>query len=944
MRARLWSLVLTLTFVASPVLGQAPVTEPAGALARAQALPVDPAVRTGSLPNGLRYFIRRNARPANRVSLRLAVDVGSIQEEADQRGLAHFLEHMAFNGTANFKPGELITFLETIGARFGPHVNAYTSFDETVYMLDVPTDREGYVERGLLVLHDFASGMALLPAEIEQERGVVIEEWRGRLGAASRLTDQQLPVLYAGSRYAERLPIGDPDILKHFPRERIVDFYKTWYRPDRMAVIVVGDIDPAGIEALVRTRFGAIPTPAETAPAVDRLIPPNVEPLYSVATDPEAQGWTVSVVYKRPIEIDRTVEEYRRSLVQDLVVQMLNLRLAEIARRSDAPFLAASAGGSRLGRSVSVFQIGATVPEGGLADGLAALAIEGRRMERFGFTAGELARARASLLASYERAFKERDTTESARYAAEYVRAALEQEAIPGMAFEYRMASELVPAVTLEDVAAEAARLVHDDNRLVLVVAPEKNGQPVPIQTSLAAVLHTASAAAIEPWRESTAGRVLVEEVPAPGRVTGRRTIPEIGTTVLTLANGVEVWLKPTDFKTDQVLFSAQAPGGLSLAGEEHFREASLATALVGVGGLGEFSPVDLSKMLAGAIAQASPSVSTYTHGVSGAASPADLETALQLNYLTFTAPNLSAEAFDLLKRRLTAMLANQSENPRSVFGERVEQVNTSGHYTADAPAPADVPGLDLEAMRGFYQARFRNAADFQFFFVGAFDLDETVPLIERWIGGLPSTGTRSTTIKDMAIRFPDGVVREEVRKGREPASQTIMSFFADTGLDELEMHRARAAASLVGMRLREILREQLGGTYGVGVFYRNLLPQPKYGAMTVQFGSAPENVGTLTGAVIAEIQRLVKEGPTADDVAKVQEMERRALETSVRENQYWIGSLQSVALLGWDPAGIARRGDRIETLSVAVLHKAISMYFPLDRRTVVTLLPDAAP
>ncbi len=318
----------------------------AQALSVSQPLPVDPAVRTGELANGMRYYIRRNTLPANRVSMRLAVNVGSIHEEDDQRGLAHFLEHMAFNGSENFKPGELIAFLESIGARFGPHVNAYTSFDETVYMLEVPIDKPGYLDRGMLALHDFAAGATLAAEEIEKERGVVIEEWRGRLGAGSRLTEKQLPVIFAGSRYAQRLPIGTPEVLKSFPRQRLADFYRKWYRPDQMAIVVVGDVDPDEAQQLVDKRFGVIARPTTAVGTVDRSVPPNKVILYSVATDPEAQAWTIAVAYKRSIESDRTVGDYRRLLIQQIVAQMLNLRLRDIARRQNAPFLSARAGGS----------------------------------------------------------------------------------------------------------------------------------------------------------------------------------------------------------------------------------------------------------------------------------------------------------------------------------------------------------------------------------------------------------------------------------------------------------------------------------------------------------------------------------------------------------------------------------------------------------------------
>ena len=938
-------LLLAMVFVGPATISAQPAAAPAApALSLDQPLPVDAAVRTGQLTNGLRYYLRRNGRPANRVSMRLAVNVGSIHEENDQRGLAHFLEHMAFNGTQNFKPGELIRFLETIGARFGPHVNAYTSFDETVYMLDVPSDKPGYVDRGLLALHDFAAGMNLAADEIEKERGVVIEEWRGRLGAGSRLTDKQLPVLLAKSRYAERLPIGTPEILKSFPRQRLVDFYQRWYRPDQMAVVIVGDIDLAEAQKMVQQRFGSIPAAKGAVESVDRTVPPHKETLFTIATDPEAQGWSVALAHKRPVEPETTVGDYRRSLIQQLATQMLNLRLREIARRPNAPFLAAEAEGSGLGRSVEMYELGAAVQEGGIAAGLEALIVEARRMQQFGFGADELERARAGLLAQYERALKERDTGENPSYANEYVRAFLEREPIPGIEFEHKMASTFLPAVTLPEVMAEARKLVHDDNRVVVVVAPEKKESPIPTEPALRTAMAKAEKAPIEAYTDALAGRELVEKAPAPGKVTARRAIADVGATVLTLSNGVEVWLKPTDFKNDQVLISAYARGGSSLASSGDYREASLATALVGIGGLGGLNPVDLSKLTAGKIAQASPTIGAYTHGINAQASPRDLETAFKLNYLVFTAPNLTREAFDLMKRRLTSVLENQAQNPSYVFNEKVDQVNTSNHYSAAALKVTDIQALDLEVMQRYYRERFSNAADFTFFVVGAFTVDGITPLLEQWVATLPSTGKKTSTFKDTGVRFPERTAKEEVLKGREPRGQTVMSFFADTKLDELEMHRARSAASLLGIRLRDILREELGGTYGVSVAYDNSMPQPGYGSMTVQFGSDPANIEKLSGEVLKEIERLKAQGPTAEDVARVQELERRDLETASRQNSYWVGSLQTVHMLGWDPGSIARREDRIRKLTPQVLHETFKRYFPTDRYTIVTLKPETAP
>lgn len=911
-------------------------------LALDRALPVDPAVRAGELPNGLRYFIRRNELPANRVSMRLAVNAGSLQEEDDQRGLAHFLEHMAFNGTEHFKPGELVAFLESIGARFGPHVNASTSFDETIYMLDVPTDRDGYVDRGLLALGDFASGMLLLEEEIEKERGVVLEEWRGRLGAGSRITDQQLPVLLQGSRYAVRLPIGTPEVIKGAPRERLQSFYRTWYRPDLMAVIVVGDVAPDEAERMIRARFGSMARPANPAPDVDRRIPGHKDTLYSLATDPEAQGWAVTLAFKGPAPDQGTVGDYRASLVRSLLGEMINPRLATIARRPEAPFIGARASIDMFGRTMELTELSAAVPENGLAAGLEALALEARRVRQLGFGLDELDRARRALLAAYDRAYNERGTTENPSFANEYVRHFLEQESIPGIEFEHRIATTYLPGVSLDEVTALASSLITEENRVVLAVAPEKPGTDAPTEESLRAAMARASTATVTEWTDATAGRTLVEDPPAGGTVTGTRTLPDLGVTVLTLSNGVDVWLKPTDFKNDQVLFRAYAPGGTSLASEAHFQEAELAPSLARIGGLGGLDPVELDSLLAGKIASASASIGTYTQEIGGSSTPRDFETALQLNYLAFTAPNLTADAFALLQRRLAAALENQAQNPRVVFSEQVSLVNSSNHYSARRLTPAGVAALDLAAMRDFYTARFANAADFTYFVVGAIDVAQVTPLIAKWIGGLPSTGKATSAFRDMGVRFPEGIVREVVEKGREPASQTVISFFGDAGKDEFEMHRVRAAGNLLSIRLRDILREELGGTYGVSVGYETSLPLPGFGAVVVQFGSAPENVEKLTQAVFKEVERLKAEGPSATDVDKVKEMERRDLETNQRQNAYWLGSLQTVHLYGWDPAGILRRPQRTESLTAEVLHGIFRKYFPMDRYTVVTLKPEA--
>ena len=903
-------------------------------------LALDPAIRTGTLPNGLTFFIRRNGQPEKRVLLRLAVKAGSIDEADDQRGVAHLLEHMAFNGSTHFKSGELVKYLESIGSRFGADVNAYTSFDETVYMLEVPTDREGILTRGLDALTDFAGGITLDVAEVDRERGVVIEEWRGRQGAGTRMQSTQMEGLFGESRYVDRMPIGLPEQLKAVPAQRVRDFYQEFYRPDRMAVIAVGDVEPAAMEALLRTQFAGLPSRAP-APRTVYPVPPHQDTRYVVVSDPEAQASSVSIVHKRPMEAYRTAGDYRRSFLRGLVHDMVDGRFSEISRRPDTPFLRASSGGETLGRDVESFTVSARVNDGGIEKGLDALAQEIARLRQYGFGDAELDRAKRDVVATYERAYNERDKAQSGGHASELLRHFLTDEAVPGIDTELELMRRFVPAITVAEAGALIREFIGEGNRVVLASFPEKEGVAAATPAGLREALRAGSAAAVTAWRDAAAGRELMAKVPAPGSVRARREIPELGVTVLTLSNGVEVWLKPTDYRNDQVIFRAYARGGASLASPAEFLDASLSTSLVGVAGVGGLSPIDMGKVMAGRIANASPYMDNYTHGVSGGSTPKDLEAALQLVYLHFTSPNRDAAAFTLMKTRMAASLANQGQSPGAVFGERVRGLATMDHYSVRTMRSEDLPSIDADRMRAFYAARFMNAADFTFFFVGAFSVDQVTPLLTTYLASLPSTGKAESRGLDMGLHFPEMVQRETVRKGQEPRSQTAIMFFADTGLDELETHRLRAATSILQTRLREVLREELGGTYSVGVSYSDTSPQAGYGTTSVQFGSSPDNADRLTNVVMEELEKLRREGPSATEVQVVKETEKRELETSVKQNGYWLNSLQAMHLLGRDPLRILQRDARTESLSQDNIHAVIRKYFPTDRYTVVTLMPE---
>jgi zinc protease len=946
MLTRCLAIGLAAVLIARPTRAQAPAPSPAAAPpALTDSLRLDPTVRTGVLPNGMRYFIKRNGKPEARVSVRLAVAAGATVEADDQRGLAHFTEHMNFNGSEHFKSADdLVAYLESIGLRFGADANAYTSFDETVYMLDVPSDRDSVLDRGVMALSDFAGRAKLSQTEIDKERGVVLEEWRLGRGAGERIQRKQFPLIFRGSRYAERLPIGQPEIIQKAPAKRVRDYYHDWYTPERMAVIAVGDVEPARMDSLIRLHFTDLPARPGAQPTPIFEVPPHQETLVSIATDKEATSSQVSIYFKNPHRGENTVADFRRGLSEGLYSSMLNARLNEIAHRADAPFLGGGAFGVPLGRTLDIYGVGANVVEGGIEKGLAAILEEVARVRQHGFLDVELDRAKDELKAQIERAYAERDKSESSGLARQLVSAFLTHEPEPGIETSYRLTEALLPGITLSDVSARTQRLTHNDNRVVLVSAPERAGRAVTTEEAVRGILARSADTKVAAWVDTSAGKPLMSELPKPGTVTSRRVIEEIGTTVLTLSNGVEVWLKPTDFKADEIQFSAYSLGGFSLADSAAFATASMTPAVLSDAGVGGFKSAELQKLLSGKIVRVTPTFATYTHGLSGSTRPEDLETALQLVYLGFTQPTADPDAFAALQKQFHAFLTDRANSPEQVFQDTVSAVNSDRFYMNQVPTAAQFDAVTLGPVLDFHHQRFANAADFSFFFAGSFSVDSIAPLVARYLGSLPSTGRRTAAYEPRGPRYPKGVSTVRVRKGVEPKSSTRITFFTNPiGLEELDLHRSRACGTILSDHLRETLRELLGGTYGASASVSFTPPLPGYTTATIAFGCAPENVDKMVAAALDEVKKLRDQGPSAADVQKDQEVERRELEVSMKQNAFWTASLQTIHTLGWDPRRIARRKERIELLTTENLKETFRKYFPLDRYTVITLLPEAA-
>ncbi len=906
-------------------------------------LPLDSHVTAGVLPNGLRYYIRVNHRPEKRAELRLAVNAGSVLEDATQRGIAHFVEHMAFNGTRHFERQALVSYLESIGMRFGADINAYTSFDETVYQLTVPTDTGKFLETGFQVLQDWAEGQLFDSAEVNKERGVVIEEWRLGRGAESRMFDRQMPVLFQGSRYAERLPIGLKAQLETFTAADLRRFYRTWYRPDLMSVVAVGDFDAATVERLIRATLGAIPRAASPLARPVYPIPGHAQTLVAVATDKEATGSRVGVYFKQPLRTQRTVRDYRQMLVENLYNGMLNQRFFEITQAPDAPFVFAASGQGRFVRSGEVYVLQAGVKDGGLVPGLEAVVTEAERVARHGFTASEFSRQKASVLRGIEQAYAERDKSNSANYAAELTRAFLADEPVPGIEWEYPMHQALLPGITLEEVNGLARAWITDRNRVILANAPDKPGLATPTDQELLGVFEAIRGKTVAAYQDLATDEPLVATAPRGSAIVAEKQLPEVGVREWTLANGVRVVLKPTDFKNDEVVMSASSPGGTSLAPDSIFTPATTAAMVVGQGGVGGFSLVDLQKKLAGKAVSVDPFITPLSEGFSGRASPRDLETLFELVYLYFTSPRKDSSAFLALEQQADAILANRGASPLAAYQDTV-QVTMAQHHPRVRPVTAQMfKELDLDKSMRFYRDRFADAADFTFFFVGSFDPDSIKPLVTTWLGALPAR-RRAETWKDEGIRPPTGIVKREVRRGVEPRSQTTIRFTGPFRYTSAERYALRSLADVMQIRLRDKLREELGGTYSVSVSGMGVRdPYSRY-LVAIDFGSAPERVNELAGQVFREITALQDSGATAEDVQKVQEIQRRSRETSLRQNGFWLNQLEAAYRDGVDPRDILAYDTLINNLTPATIRTAARTYLHTDNYVQVSLFPENVP
>ena len=914
-------------------------------LARAQALtdrmPVDPQITIGKLPNGMRYYIRANKKPEKRAELRLVVNAGSILEDDDQQGLAHFVEHMAFNGTKHFPKNEIISFMESLGMRFGADVNAYTSFDETVYMLSVPTDNTEKLDRAFQVLEDWAHNLSFDPGEAEKERGVVMEEWRLGRGAGQRMLDKIFPVILKDSRYADRLPIGKPEIIQGGKVERLKQFYADWYRPDLMAVVAVGDFDKAAIEKMVTTHFASIPGANKPRPRTEYDVPGHAETSYAIATDKEAEATTVEIYTLLPSRPEGTVGAYRQNTVDRLFSGMLTARLTEIGQQPNAPFVFAGAGrGGFFARSKDSAVLSALVKEDGIARGLDALLTEAERAARFGFTASELDRQKQNVLRTYERVALEKDTQESGDRADEYVRNFLTGEPLPTADDELALHKKFLPEITLAEVNKLASEWFPNQNRMVVIRAPEKAGLKIPDQAQLASIVAAVRTRELKAYVDTVATAALLDSPPTPGTIVKTNTREAVGITEWELSNGVKVILKPTTFKEDEILMRASSPGGTSLASDKDYIPASFATQVVTAGGVGKFNRQDLQKLMTGKVVGVNPFISELQEGLSGGSSRKDLETMFQLVYLRFTQPRADAKAFAVEAEQTKTLLANQTAAPESVFFNTLLNVLFQNHLRRRPPVPETVDEWDLEKSMAFYRDRFADASDFTFVFVGSFDLATMKPLVERYLGSLPSL-RRKETWKDVGARTPNEVVLKKVEKGVEPKSETAIYFSGPFEYNQKNRIAIRAMSEILQRRLEETIREELSGTYGISATptYERI-PIQTY-RIAIQFGSAPDRADALSKRVFQEIEALKNNGPTDQQLADQKEILLREFERNSKLNSYLVGQIAARYKNGDDPATLWLVPDLYRKIDKAMIQEAAKTYLNTSRYVEVMLFPE---
>lgn len=876
-----------------------------------QTLPVDKNVRIGKLDNGLTYYIRHNALPEKRVEFHIAQKVGSILEEPQQRGLAHFLEHMAFNGTKNF-PGDetglgIVPWCETKGIKFGTNLNAYTSIDKTVYRIsNVPTDNVSVVDSCLLILHDWSSAINLADKEIDKERGVIREEWRSRNSGMLRVYTDLLPTIYQGDKYADCMPIGSIDVINNFPYKDIRDYYHKWYRPDLQGIVIVGDIDVDTVEAKLKAVFADVQKPVNPAERTYYPVTDNKEPIVAIGTDKEVDDPSIEIYFKQDATPDsekNNVGYLASQYMTSMISSMLNARLSELVQSANPPFTRASSYYSDffVAKTKEAFALSASSKADGIETALKTLLQETERARRFGFTESEYARARANYLQSLESAYNEREKTKHGSYVREYVQNFLNGEPIPGIEAEYAMMNQLAPNIPLQAMNMVMQQLVPDSNQVVIIAGPAKEGLKYPTKEEVINLLKGMKDLDLQAYVDKVSDEPLMKEAPKGGKIISEKEGDIYGSTKLVLSNGVTVYVKKTDFKADEIRMKGTSLGGKSIFPDKDALNFAVMDNVIAVGGLGNFSQVDLTKVLAGKKVSVNAGLGATTENVFGTCSPKDFETMMQLTYLTFTTPRKDAEAFESFKNRMKAQLESAQANPLSSINDSLQKAMYNNHPRVVMMKPEMVDQIDYDRILEMYNDRFKDASDFTFYFVGNIDLETAKPLIAEYLGALPAIN-RKETFKDTKMSIRKGVYKNEYAKEQQTPTATIVFLYSGKAPYTLKNDILLSfATQVLDMVYTEEVREKEGGTYGVNCF-GDLQKYPKEQLLLqIVFQTDPAKKDKLAGIVVDELKKLAAEGPSDVHLQKVKEYMLKKYADNQKENGYWMNNLNDYFYYGMD-------------------------------------------
>ena len=854
----------------------------------------DPNVTIGKLDNGMTYYIRRNTYPKDRVEFRLAVNAGSNQETDAQQGLAHFTEHMAFNGIEGFPSNSVVDHLRSKGVVFGADLNAYTSFDETVYMIPMPLDDPNNIDLGLKILRGWAAGLLYDNKEIDEERGVIIEEYRLGLGADDRMRKEYWPILMKDSRYAERMPIGKLDILQTFDYQVIKDFYKDWYRPDLQAVIVVGDINVAEVEAKIKTMFGNIPAKQNPKKKEIYGIGANKEPLVAVCTDKEATGSQVELIRKHKHTPMKTIGDFRQQLCIDLYNAMFDARLGEMTQDPKCPFIGAGVGYGDFIGNTDAYAAMAMAKENHIPEALRVLMQEDYRVLKYGFLQTELDRAKEELLEGYEKAAKEVDKTESARFASQYINNFLRQDPIPGAKRENTYAKKLIEGITLEEINALAKNWVTEDNMVAIITAPEKEGVKVPSKEEILSILKDKSLADVQPYVDTYKDQEILEkETLKPGKITSVEKIDAVGAEKWTLSNGITVYLKKTDYKNDEILFSASSKGGKSLYDVKDLASADFAAEIIDRGGIAGLDYNSLMKKMKGKNAGVSPDINLLSEGFSGSSSPKDLEFFFQYLNAFFTNPRIDPNAYDLVMQETKEQLKMITAQPMYKYlGKLLEAAYNNDPYMKQMFSFDDeyLSQVNFDRAVKIYKERFANPADFTFFFVGNYDEKEMKEFVELYLGSMKTEPAKKENYNLKVLKpRPDKASTQTVYAGTE--EQGYMGMYITNPMDW--SYRNSIIASMIGEALDiqfvRIVREKMGDVYSPMVSMNaSKLPQSEISLM-ILLGCDPVKTDKLADASLKILNDFKAKGPDKKTMELVKKQMTSTRAKNIQTNRFWL-------------------------------------------------------